>query len=86
MLSQATSKSVLQRDMDNYASHNPGASEEQLLHNAYVLKHSVPASVPGSPAYFRKQLQNPLAMLLSGACLTSFSALTADEVKQSAVL
>ncbi|KAL3155152.1 hypothetical protein ABBQ38_011208 [Trebouxia sp. C0009 RCD-2024] len=77
MLSQATPDSVLQRDMDNYASHNPGACEEQVLHN--VTKHTIPASVPGSPAYFRKQLPNLLAMVAKWGLPHFFLTLTADE-------
>lgn len=77
ILSKATSETVLQRDMDNYARHNPNATQQQVLHN--VLKHSVPPSVPGSPAYFRKQLQNLLAMVANWGLPHFFLTLTADE-------
>ena len=45
----------------------------------HVLKHTVPSSVPGSPAWFRQQLQNLLAMVDASGLPSFFLTLTADE-------
>ena len=45
----------------------------------HVLKHTVPSTVPGSPAWFRQQLQNLLAMVDAWGLPSFFLTLTADE-------
>ena len=77
MLAGAASEQVLQRDMDNYMRYNPSANTQQILSN--VLKHSIPASVPGSPAYFKQQLQDLLARVAKWGLPHFFLTLTADE-------
>ena len=45
----------------------------------HVLKHSVPSTVPGCPAWFKKDLQNLLTMVEAWGLPSFFLTLTADE-------
>jgi len=77
VLARACSEQVLQRDINSYRSAHPNATDEDIVH--HVLKHCVPAAVPGSPQYFKQQLLNLLA-LVEKKGLPHFSlTLTADE-------
>ena len=56
LLSQNCSSTMLQRDIDRYTTEHPHATQQQIMQ--HVLKHTVPSTVPGSPAWFRRELQN----------------------------
>jgi hypothetical protein len=56
---------------------NPTASEEDVMKN--VLKHKVPASVAGSPAWFRKNLKDLLCQVDHWGLPSFFFTVTADE-------
>jgi predicted ATPase len=56
---------------------NPSASEEDVM--KHVLKHKVPASVAGSPAWFRKNLKDLLCQVDHWGLPSFFLMLTADE-------
>lgn len=71
------SENVLQRDIQAFKRANPTADIDNVLGS--ILKHSVPATVPGCPAYFRNQLKNLLAMVQFWGMPDFFLTLTADE-------
>ena len=53
------------------------ATQQQIMQ--HVLKHNAPSTVPGSPAWFRRELQNLLAMVDTWGLPSFFLTLTADE-------
>ena len=77
LLSQNCSSTMLQRDIDRYTTEHPHATQQQIMQ--HVLKHTVPSTVPGSPAWFRRELQNLLAMVDAWGLPLFFLTLTADE-------
>ena len=77
LLRENCSSSVLQRDIDRYTTEHPHATQQQIMQN--VMKHSVPATVPASPAWFRRELHNLLAMVDAWGLPSFFLTLTADE-------
>lgn len=64
---------MLQLDIDCYTTEHPHATQQQIMQ--HVLQHTV----PGSPAWFRQQLQNLLAMDDAWGLPSFFLPLTADE-------
>ena len=77
VLSNNCSSTMLQRDMHRYIAERPDATQQQIMQ--HVLKHTVPSTVPGSPAWFRRELQNLLAMVDAWGLPSFFLTLTADE-------
>lgn len=77
VLSQNCSSSMLQRDIDHYTTDHPHATQQHIMQ--HVLKHTVPSAVPGSPAWFKRELQNLLAMVDAWGLPSFHLMLTADE-------
>ena len=61
LLARACSEQVLQRHIRSYTFASPHATEEDAVQ--HVLKHNVPAAVPGSLQYFKQQLLDLVAMI-----------------------
>ena len=65
--------------MINYRKHHEGCSEEEVMR--HVLKHSVPASTPGTPGWHNSNLQDLLCMCDARKSLPHLLVtLTMDEV------
>ena len=65
--------------MINYRKHHEGCSEEEVMR--HVLKHSVPASTPGTPGWHYNNLQDLLCMCDARKSLPHLLVtLTMDEV------
>ena len=76
-LCQNTCDATLQSAVHKYNQQHPGASEEEIM--AKVLKHTLPASIPGTPAYYRQNLLDLLALVRRWGMPSLFLTLTADE-------
>lgn len=61
-----------------YRETHPHASFEEVMRN--VLKHTVPSSIAGSPAWFRKNLKDLLCMVDQWGLPSFFLTLTIDKV------
>ncbi|KAK9829678.1 hypothetical protein WJX72_007303 [[Myrmecia] bisecta] len=68
---------ALDKDIYKYQRLHPDATQQDVM--KHVMKFSVPASTPGSPAYFRNQLEDLMAMVDAYGMPTLFLTLTADE-------
>jgi len=61
-----------------YKKRNPEATEQQAYR--FVMKYKVPATLPGSPLWFKGHLDNLLYRVSRNGMPTLFMTLTADEV------
>lgn len=73
-----SSDAVLTKEVKKYRREHPGCSDDEVLRN--LLKHNVPQSMPGTPAWHHKSLQDLLCMVENIGMPHIFLTLTADEV------
>ncbi len=59
----------------------PAASEQELYKS--LLKHTVPHTLPGSPKWHKRQLNDLLTMVDKFGMPSFFLTLTSDEVSES---
>ena len=79
-LRSCCSESVLGKDVSKFMKCNPGASKQDVL--KHVLKHSVPKTMPGTPAWHYSHLQDLLLMVEELGMPTLFMTLTAYEISE----
>jgi len=80
MLNSQCGEGVLERDMAAYRRAHPDEDEEEAVRHA--LKHAVPSTIPGSPAWHYNALQDLLAMVEENGMPDLFWTVTMDEVSQ----
>lgn len=75
------SQAVLEADVQRYRKDHPGCDESDEIR--HLLKHVVPNSLPGSPAWHHKSLQDLLYLVEALGMPQLFLTLTADEVSET---
>ena len=81
-LTLASTDVVFDRDILRYMREHAEATEQDALR--YVLRHSVPSTIPGSPAWHSRNYSKLLAMLREYGQPSFFLTLVADEKESSA--
>lgn len=76
-LAQHTTDAVLQASVTSYKREHPDADDDEVMQ--HVLKHTVPACMPGSPAFYRTNLLDLLQLVEQWGMPSFFLTLTADE-------
>ena len=71
---------VLSKSISDFKRRNPTASDADAM--AHAVKWTVPPSLPGTPAYHRKQLQDLLCRVDAWGLPDFFLTLSADEVSE----
>jgi hypothetical protein len=80
LLTKSTATTLLS-SLARYKKDNPNATDQQAAQK--VLKTDVPATVAGSPAYFKKNLNDLVAIVHAKGLPHLFLTLTADEVSST---
>ncbi|GAX85815.1 hypothetical protein CEUSTIGMA_g13230.t1 [Chlamydomonas eustigma] len=80
MLHSQCGKAVLEKDMAAFRKNNPDQNEEEAVRHA--MKHVLPATIPGSPAWHYNALQDLLAMVNENGMPDLFWTVTMDEVSE----
>ena len=80
MLQRSCSSQVLEKDIALYSKQHPGCSSEDVMR--HVLKHTVPASMPGTPGWHYNNLMDLLALVERLGMPHLFWTITADEVSK----
>ena len=78
MLAACLVDQVLQQDVARERRRNPAATESEIIGS--LLKHRVPATLVGSPSYFRENLADLQCMVSKLGLPHLFLTLTSDEV------
>jgi hypothetical protein len=74
-------QAVLESALMDYKGRYPNATDEEAVR--HVLKHKLPASLPGTPAWHRSNLQDLLCMVDRFGMPSFFLTLTTDEVSET---
>lgn len=74
-------KAVLERSIQQHLQDSPGASDAEVIR--HVLKHSLPPTMPGTPAWHRRHLQDLQCMVDRWGMPSFFLTLTADELSDT---
>ena len=78
LLHSQCGEEVLERDMRAYRKANPSKPEEESVRHA--MKHVVPNTIPGTPGWHYKALQDLLTMVEANGLPHLFWTVTMDEV------
>lgn len=71
----------LESEIFKYKQRHPNATEEDIYH--HVLKYTLPDTMPGSPSWHRKHLQDLIHTVSERGMPSLFLTLTADEVSHT---
>eukprot|EP00198_Chlamydomonas_reinhardtii_P006415 XP_001695751.1 predicted protein [Chlamydomonas reinhardtii] len=74
-------KVVLERAIADYRKRHPDASDAKLI--KHIIKYSLPSTMPNTPSWHRRNLQDLLALVDRWGLPTHFLTLTADEFSTS---
>ncbi|GAX86458.1 hypothetical protein CEUSTIGMA_g13868.t1 [Chlamydomonas eustigma] len=80
MLHSQCGKGVLEKDMAAFRKRHPEQNEEEAVRHA--MKHVLPATIPGSPAWHYNALQDLLAVVNENGMPDLFWTVTMDEVSE----
>ncbi|GAX77275.1 hypothetical protein CEUSTIGMA_g4721.t1 [Chlamydomonas eustigma] len=80
MLHSQCSKAVIEKDMAAFRKNSPDQNEEEAVRHA--MKHVLPATIPGSPAWHYNALQDLLAVVNENGMPDLFWTVTMDEVSE----
>ena len=81
LLQSSCKEGVLERDMKAFKKKNPNSSEEEVVRHA--MKHAVPNSIPGTPGWHYRNLQDLLAMVQHhGSMPHIFWTVTEDDISE----
>eukprot|EP00951_Prasinocladus_malaysianus_P000169 scaffold1283_cov18-Prasinocladus_malaysianus.AAC.1 len=72
-----TTQACLKRDVQKYKSRHPDANDQDIYAN--VVRHSLPATLPGSPLWHKRHLDDLLAAVDYHGMPHLFVTLTSDE-------
>ena len=75
------SQVVLERAIAEYRKRHPDANDEKLI--KHIIKYSLPSTLPNTPSWHRRNLQDLLALVDRWGLPTHFLTLTADEFSTS---
>ncbi len=74
-------QAILERSIQQHLQDSPGASDAEVIR--HVLKHSLPPTMPGTPAWHRRHLQDLQCMVDRWGMPSFFLTLTADELSDT---
>ncbi|KAG2496073.1 hypothetical protein HYH03_005992 [Edaphochlamys debaryana] len=81
MLYNKNNKAVLEKAVRAYLKSHPGASDAAIL--KHVIKYSLPANIPNTPGWHRKNLLDLLALVDRWGMPIIFLTVTADELSMT---
>ncbi|KAG2482459.1 hypothetical protein HYH03_018605 [Edaphochlamys debaryana] len=81
MMRSSYIESVLESAVTEYKAKHPEASDQEVVH--HVIKHKLPETLPNTPAWHRKNLQDLLCLVDRWGMPSLFLTLTADEVSDT---